>query len=182
VLKVIPTAHVIVLLSDFEGIPISLMEAMAAGLVPVVTPIRSGIPELVLEGETGFIVENRREAFVAAIRRMRDDPELWNRMSRASREHFEQGFSPETVIEAWRKQIGSRPAAIELPRELRFPVHSVFDSWVDSSMAKGPAKVALLFQKWLWFLWSKLPAGLQVRIRALAKWLMAHDSTKPSKA
>ena len=38
-----------------EGIPVALMEAMATGL-PVVSTIHSGIPELIDDGVTGYLV------------------------------------------------------------------------------------------------------------------------------
>jgi glycosyltransferase involved in cell wall biosynthesis len=41
---------------QMEGIPVALMEAMAAG-VPVISTRISGIPELVIDGETGLLVE-----------------------------------------------------------------------------------------------------------------------------
>jgi glycosyltransferase involved in cell wall biosynthesis len=41
---------------DTEGIPVALMEAMAAG-VPVVTSRITGVPELVRDGETGLLAE-----------------------------------------------------------------------------------------------------------------------------
>ena len=60
---------------QMEGIPVSLMEAMAAG-VPVVATRLSGIPELVVDGETGVLVEPADAAALAgAIRRTLDDPE-----------------------------------------------------------------------------------------------------------
>ncbi|KGL37379.1 colanic acid biosynthesis glycosyltransferase WcaL [Listeria sp. SHR_NRA_18] len=43
---------------DMEGIPVSLMEAMAQGKT-VISTIHSGIPELVIHGETGFLVPER---------------------------------------------------------------------------------------------------------------------------
>ncbi len=43
---------------DMEGIPTVIMEAMAVGL-PVITTRHSGIPELVVDGESGFMVEER---------------------------------------------------------------------------------------------------------------------------
>lgn len=49
---------------DREGIPVSLMEAMAHGL-PVVSTWHSGIPELVENGVTGFLVPERDEAGLA---------------------------------------------------------------------------------------------------------------------
>jgi glycosyltransferase involved in cell wall biosynthesis len=47
---------VILLTSDFEGMPLCILEAMGRGCVPVVADIRSGIPELIQDGWNGFIV------------------------------------------------------------------------------------------------------------------------------
>lgn len=52
---------------DMEGIPVSLMEAMAQGK-PVISTIHSGIPELITHGKTGFLVpEHDAEALGQAI-------------------------------------------------------------------------------------------------------------------
>lgn len=48
-----------VLLSDFEGLPLSVVEAMARGCVPVTAQMASGIPEVVDSGENGLIVPER---------------------------------------------------------------------------------------------------------------------------
>ncbi|OYU44493.1 MAG: hypothetical protein CFE44_12635, partial [Burkholderiales bacterium PBB4] len=172
------SGHVIVLLSDFEGIPIALMEGMAAGLVPVVTPIRSGIPELVFDGETGFIVTDREASFVAAIRRIRQDPAMWQRLSSASQRHFENGFSPEVVVEAWMRQIGESPARFTPPDSLDLPIHSWLDFWVDGSMATGIGRLRLTLQRRVWSAWGALPSGLRVRLRALVKSVGSHDGFK----
>lgn len=57
-----------------EGIPVALMEAMAAG-VPVVSTTTTGIPELVVDGETGLLVPPRDAVALAdAVERLlRDD-------------------------------------------------------------------------------------------------------------
>jgi colanic acid/amylovoran biosynthesis glycosyltransferase len=49
---------------DMEGIPVSLMEAMASGAIVVATR-HSGIPELVTHGVTGFLVEERSASAIA---------------------------------------------------------------------------------------------------------------------
>jgi glycosyltransferase involved in cell wall biosynthesis len=56
-----------------EGIPVVLMEALAAG-VPTISTRISGIPELVIDGKTGFLVEPARpEQLVRAVERVLDD-------------------------------------------------------------------------------------------------------------
>jgi glycosyltransferase involved in cell wall biosynthesis len=76
-----------------DGIPVALMEAMAAG-VPVVATELSGIPELVVDGETGLLVPpGRPDALEAAMRRLLDDAELRSRLARRAREHVAERFS-----------------------------------------------------------------------------------------
>ena len=58
---------------QMEGIPVVLMESLAAG-VPTISTRISGIPELVIDGETGFVVEpGQPDALVDAVRRVLDD-------------------------------------------------------------------------------------------------------------
>lgn len=49
-----PASDVFLLLSDYEGLSISMLEAMGAGVTPVVSRVASGIAEAILEGETGY--------------------------------------------------------------------------------------------------------------------------------
>ena len=61
---------------DMEGIPVSLMEAMASGL-PVIASRHSGIPELVIDGWTGFTVPEKDIGLIAdRIIHLADDIEL----------------------------------------------------------------------------------------------------------
>jgi hypothetical protein len=78
-----------------EGIPVALMEAMAAG-VPVISTRLSGIPELVRDGEGGLLVPERDPAaLAAAMERLAADPALAARLAeggrRAVRERFDRG-------------------------------------------------------------------------------------------
>jgi len=93
--------HVIVLLSDYEGLPIALMEGMACGCVPVCLRIRSGIPELVEDGVTGLLVNDKADSFVKAIRRLRNEPDLWERLSCAARAKVRSQYSNECCAGQW---------------------------------------------------------------------------------
>jgi glycosyltransferase involved in cell wall biosynthesis len=49
-------AHAFILTSAYEGLPVSLLEAMAHACVPMVTAVESGIPEVIDEGINGFML------------------------------------------------------------------------------------------------------------------------------
>ncbi|MDB5258750.1 MAG: putative glycosyl transferase, group [Chitinophagaceae bacterium] len=93
--------HIIVLLSDYEGLPIILMEAMACGLVPVCLSIRSGIPELIKDGETGLLVMDRDEDFTSAIERLEEHSVLFNALSINARHFVTQHHSMTVVVDKW---------------------------------------------------------------------------------
>jgi colanic acid/amylovoran biosynthesis glycosyltransferase len=87
--------------SAYEGLPIALLDGMACGLVPLTTPIRSGIPELLTSESTGLVVPDDLESFVGAVRRLRNDPDLWLRLSRAARSYVQDRFSTDAMVAQW---------------------------------------------------------------------------------
>lgn len=81
-------ADIFVLCSYYEGFPRVLMEAAAAGL-PIVTTAVSGSDEVVIDGETGFIVPIGDVAgFAERVTRLVAAPALRLRMGHAAREHI----------------------------------------------------------------------------------------------
>lgn len=70
--------------SRSEGTPNPCLEAAACGL-PVVTTRVGNMPELIVDGENGFFVERDAADIAEKLARLRDSPELRDRMGRAAR-------------------------------------------------------------------------------------------------
>lgn len=88
---------------DCEGTPVSILEAGATGL-PVVSTRHGGIPDVVVEGRTGFLVaEHDVEGMAHHMLRITRDPELAGRFGRAARLRVETHFSMEgSIAELWK--------------------------------------------------------------------------------
>lgn len=90
-----------VLPSLWEGLPIGLLEAMAAGL-PVVSTSVNGIPEAVEHEQSGLLVPpGAPSALADAIERMATDPELRVRLGAAGRRRYEKQFTLERMIDSF---------------------------------------------------------------------------------
>ena len=82
----------------FEGLPMSLLECMSYGIVPVITPVGS-IPEVVVDGSNGlFIKVKDTDSIVEAIRKINSDRNLLNRLSVNARNTIFSKFSTQQYI------------------------------------------------------------------------------------
>ena len=104
---ILPEHHVYFLCSDYEGLPLSLLESMGAGLVPVASDLPSGISEVVNDGN-GFRVPIDDEAgYAAAVIRLAREPDLRAAMSvRASAEVCE-SHSTDAMARRWVEMLES---------------------------------------------------------------------------
>ena len=103
-----------VLPSLFEGTPLSLLEAMAAGK-PVVASAIPGTDELVVNDETGLLVPVRdADALAQALRRIVADPDLRARLGAAARRRAETahsaGSSTQRVVDVYHALLAKRGA------------------------------------------------------------------------
>jgi colanic acid/amylovoran biosynthesis glycosyltransferase len=118
IIQMLGAADVAVLASQMtkegkrEGIPVALMEAMAAGL-PVVASAISGIPELVDDSRTGILVQPGDSTGLAdALHRLARDGDLRRRMGEAGRRRVTEQFNLETTTaELMQLFLGSLPMA-----------------------------------------------------------------------
>jgi len=86
---------------EFQSLVVA--EEVAAGLAagrPVVASAVNGIPEIVKDGETGFLVEpGDPSALAAAIRRLADDPDLRARMGEAAAKDAADRFTVNRMLD-----------------------------------------------------------------------------------
>ncbi len=119
--ELLAKAHVFILHSivaddgDMEGIPCSLMEAMAQGL-PVISTYHSGIPELIDHNVSGLLGEERDvDVLEALMMKFINEPQIWADMTKAAREKVEDEFErkkeTQRLIETFEKTIAASKAS-----------------------------------------------------------------------
>jgi len=103
VLRLYQQAHIFILPSitanngDQEGIPIVLMEAQATGL-PIVSTYHSGVPEVVVDGKSGFLVpEKDVDALAKKLGCLIEHPELWSKMGNYGRKFVKEKYNIEKL-------------------------------------------------------------------------------------
>lgn len=95
------TMDVFLLSSHTEGTSMTLLEAMSLGIPSVVTNV-GGNPEIVTEGENGFLVRSDDEkAFANAMLRLHGDTLLRQQMASNSRKLFTERFSVQKMVDAY---------------------------------------------------------------------------------
>lgn len=100
VMQLMPHLDLLWLASSYEGLPNVIMEAMSAG-VPVVATDIWGNNELVVHGETGFLVPVGDRAGLARFAyKILEDPELRARLGAAGRERVLGEFSVQKMVDA----------------------------------------------------------------------------------
>jgi glycosyltransferase involved in cell wall biosynthesis len=113
--KLLAKAMVYVLPSYNEGLPVSVLEAMAAGLPIVTTPV-GGIPEAVTDGIEGFLVTpGDVDALAHRLDQILGDAQLAQSMGEAARRKVEVAFSAGAVL----PQLEAMYIAMGLPEALQ---------------------------------------------------------------
>ena len=91
--EILAAANLFVLSTNWEGFPISILEAMRAGL-PVIATDVDGVREAVADGENGILVPARDgSSLTRAIETLLSDPQLRRRMGQRGRGMYEERFS-----------------------------------------------------------------------------------------
>lgn len=97
--RLIKESDILVLPSYFEGLPISILEAMINDVTVVATDV-GGIPDVVVNGETGLLVESKNsQALAKALEILLANKLLKNDLRKRAKEYAIQTFQTEKIIE-----------------------------------------------------------------------------------
>jgi len=98
--------RLLVLPSYTEGLPNIMLEAMACGTPVLATPV-GAIPDVIIDGKTGFIMENNSPECIAEnVKRALDSPDL-ERIAENGRRFVEENFTFEKAVENWKEILQS---------------------------------------------------------------------------
>lgn len=90
-------SDIVMLASDNEGMPVSLIEAAMCG-VPAVTTGVGSASEVVIDGETGFLVKSDAQALADAASKVLASSQLRSEMAAAARRYAHQAFSMDRLV------------------------------------------------------------------------------------
>ena len=127
VFEILAQCHGLALLSDYEGLSVSMLEAMATGVVPICLDMRSGIREAVQHGVNGLIVKDRAEDFFTSVEALQGDLAWWKKLSIAARQTVCERYSIENCARQWVDLVQglymgrAAPTPFKRPPVLRLP-------------------------------------------------------------
>jgi L-malate glycosyltransferase len=106
--EIYATSDILLLTSSNEGLPLTVMEMMAHGKVIVSTAV-GGIPDYIINGENGFLIQNYTnendiiEQAVKVFDNLLQNPALLETVSKTNRIYAEEHFGGETFCNKYRK-------------------------------------------------------------------------------
>jgi glycosyltransferase involved in cell wall biosynthesis len=145
VAELLPGFDVFVLPSRTEGLPLALLEAMAAGRACVATKV-GGVPEVVADGVTGVLVApGDPAALAAAVQALLADPVLRRRLGTAARAQVEGAWSEDAMARSYavRYRVEAPPAAWR--RLVKGVLHGVPRRWIAWRGAARRPEIAFTF-------------------------------------
>jgi lipopolysaccharide/colanic/teichoic acid biosynthesis glycosyltransferase/glycosyltransferase involved in cell wall biosynthesis len=159
---------VFVLLSDHEGMPITVLEAMRAGLCVLASSL-PGIREQIIPYQDGVLTANTTDAVVEKLLQLVRDPHLRKRLGRAAQQTFESAFAAEPmaerVLQVYRQCM--QEVATSSSASLSTQTHAAQTASTHNSAGLVSASVRRrdALQRWaLWGVWMLLPSLMAAQL------------------
>ena len=139
VVRLLAEHDVLVLPTRHEGLPVAVLEAMSAGVVPVVSNIDSGVPDVVTNGQNGCLpTVGDVSAFADSVARLSRDRVMLESLSVAARETVRARFDVYERTAAY-QTLYARYAEMyrPLPHDIVLPYGSRLDrSWIPNPLVR----------------------------------------------
>ncbi len=160
---------ILVLLSDHEGMPITVLEAMRAGLTIVASDL-PGIREQVIAGQEALLVTNSVDAVAEQLIRLAQEPYLRKRLGKSAQQAFESAFTVERmahrVMYLYQQCIEESEAD-----KLACNANPLFDkafstsSQIGSKLVSATVRRRDALQSWaLWGVWLAIPSWIAAQL------------------
>ncbi len=99
-INIMPQIDVLSLPSRVEGLPMVVLEAMAAGVAVIATPV-GGIPQAVINGVTGFLVDRDTKQIEAVLQRLVNEPSILTNMQKRAYDHYRACYGATRMVESY---------------------------------------------------------------------------------
>ncbi len=145
----------ILLMSDYEGLPVAILEAMSMGVVPVARKITSGIPELIHHEESGLLVNDDPTCAAKELVRLSNNAVLWAACSANARQIVSRDYTDQVCFERWRRLIETRSELCSVTYPLSIPYHVALPAVPSALVGRDVRKITPIdrlrtrFQKFL---------------------------------
>ncbi len=153
---------VFVLLSDHEGMPITVLEAMRAGLCVLASNL-PGIREQIIPYQDGVLTANTPDAVAEKLLQLVRDPHLRKRLGRAAQQTFESAFAAEPMAE--RVLQVYRQCTQETTASHAAQAHNESTSTHSAGLVSASVRRRDALQCWaLWGAWMLLPSLMAAQL------------------
>jgi glycosyltransferase involved in cell wall biosynthesis len=147
--KLLDQHDVFLLASDYEGLPLALLEAMGFGLVPVVSDLASGIREVVDEQTGKRVPIENVSGYAEAIVWLHEHREAMTQLSQNAGARVRERFSIKAMTDRWMDTLPRTEASMDWPQRwsIRRPLTD-FSRLRFSWPGRVAKRMALRFRRW----------------------------------